>query len=71
MTENEKQIEKNTNDPNPKMTYSRPQLVVYGDIQEITLARREGEAMDNAGRDSNINMTGFSDPKPKPSPTQG
>ena len=65
MTKNEKQMEK-TNDPNHKTPYSHPQLVVYGDIQEITLARREGEARDNAGRETQINMTGFSQGTPKP-----
>jgi hypothetical protein len=65
MTKNEKQMEK-TNDPNHKTPYSHPQLVVYGDIQEITLARREGEASDNPAPGSNLTMTGFSQGTPKP-----
>ena len=67
MTEYEKQME-NTDDPNHRAPYSHPQLVVYGDIREITLARERGEERDNPGPGSNYNMTGFSQSTPKPSP---
>jgi hypothetical protein len=67
MTENEKHIENNTEDPKPKTSYNSPQLVVYGDIREITLASKLGEAMDNAKPGQNLNMTNFP-PRPTPSP---
>jgi hypothetical protein len=57
MTENEKKIEKKTDDPNPKTPYTRPQLVVYGDIRDITLTKQKGGAPDNPGQDRT--MTGF------------
>jgi hypothetical protein len=57
MTEHENRIEKNTDDPNLKRPYSRPQLVVYGDIREITLTKQKGRAPDNPGQDRT--MTGF------------
>ena len=57
MTEHEKQIEKNTDDPNPKRPYSRPQLVVYGDIREITLTKQTNRGPDNPGQE--MNMTGI------------
>jgi hypothetical protein len=71
MTENKKQIEKNTEDPNHKTPYNSPQLVVYGDIWEITLARREGKDKDNPGPGQEFNMTGFSGPSPSPTRTPG
>ena len=68
MTENEKQIEK-TDDLNLKTPYSRPQLVVYGDIKEITLARSAmAKRVIMQGAGSNLNMTGFSAPNPDPDP---
>lgn len=57
MIEHEKQIEKNTDDPNLKRPYSRPQLVVYGDIREITLTKQKNGAPDNPGKE--VNMTGI------------
>jgi hypothetical protein len=68
MTENEMQIEK-TDDPNPKTPYSRPQLVIYGDIQEITLSTLiDAVDRDNAGPGTNRNKTRIPNPTPKPSP---
>jgi hypothetical protein len=75
MTENEMQIEK-TDDPNPKTPYSHPQLVVYGDIQEITLSTLiDATDRDNAGPGTNRNKTRIpnSTPRPddpKPTPTK-
>ena len=65
MTENEMQIEK-ADYPNHKSPYTHPQLTVYGDIWEITLAKREGKDKDNAGPQQEFNMTGFSGPSPTP-----
>ena len=61
MTEHEKQIEKNTDEPNLKRPYTRPQLVVYGDIRDITLTKQTDKAPDNPGQE--VNMTGV--PKPR------
>jgi hypothetical protein len=63
MTEHEEQTDKNTDDPNLKRPYSRPQLVVYGDIREITLTKQKGRAPDNPGQD--MTMTGFDSPTPR------
>jgi hypothetical protein len=57
MTENENQTEKNIDNPDLKRTYSRPQLVVYGDIREITLTKQKGGAPDNPGQERT--MTGI------------
>jgi hypothetical protein len=62
MSENEKQVENNTDDPNLKRPYSRPQLVVYGDIRDITLTKQKGGAPDNPGQERT--MTGFESPTP-------
>lgn len=70
MTENEKQVEKKTDKPNLKTPYSRPQLVIYGDIQEITLGSKNEGSRDNAGSSaSNYNKTGYPSPTPKPNQT--
>lgn len=57
MTKNEKQIE------NPKTPYSRPQLIVYGDIREITLTNKEGKAPDKPGQQQY--RTGYVRPTPR------
>ena len=67
MTENEKQIEMNTDDPNPKTPYSAPQLVVHGDIWEITLTKKQGQKIDKPGQETL--RTGFSQPSPSPTQT--
>ena len=57
MTENEMPVGMKTDLSNPKIPYSRPQLVVYGDIREITLTKQTSKRSDNPGQENN--MTGF------------
>jgi len=56
MVENGKQVVK-IDGFDSKETYRRPQLVVYGDVREITLTKQAAKTTDNPGKE--VNMTGF------------
>ena len=56
MTEKEKDLVTKSGELDKKTPYRSPQLVVYGDIREITLTTQKAGAADNPGKD--MNMTG-------------
>ena len=56
MVENGKQVVK-IDGCDSREPYRRPQLVVYGDVREITLTKQAAKTTDNPGQE--VNMTGF------------
>jgi hypothetical protein len=56
MTELENELEKKPGDIEEKAPYHSPKMVVYGNIQEVTLTAQKAMNSDNPGMD--MNMTG-------------
>jgi hypothetical protein len=54
MTEKEKDVLTKPGELDKKAPYRSPQLVVYGDIREITLTTQRAGSADNPGQDMNM-----------------